>query len=245
MVDFSKLIKKEKAEPVEASFVSEAPAVEKSPAFKTDMIPDIPIPDLPVKKPKEQQFIPIAIEKPIVPEIVKTPEEELAPEETALAISKPDTPLAQPLQGNFLPSEDVILAQINRLKFLKKNLVDKSDYTIMEVWNSKTKKTDKKPSMNKSGYRKLLIGFNISIDLVEKRYFKDEGDIHAEAIVKATLSNGQSMIGLGIKSASEYGKKKWCRHDLEATAMTRAVNRAIGDLVGIGEVSYEELYKGG
>jgi hypothetical protein len=162
-----------------------------------------------------------------------------------LALKETKTTLAAPLTDNFLPSEDIILAQIKRLEFLKKNLVDKSDYAMYKFKNPETKQWERKPAMKKSGFRKLIIGFGISINLIEKRYFQEDGDTHAEAIVKATLPNGQSMDGIALKSASEYGGRRWTRHDLEATAYTKAVNRAVGDLVGIGEVSYEELEKGG
>ena len=57
--------------------------------------------------------------------------------------------------------------------------------------------------------------------------------------------------GYAIKSKSEYWSERkqdygnYNVHNLVATAHTRAVNRAISDLVGFGEVSAEEVQASG
>jgi len=53
------------------------------------------------------------------------------------------------------------------------------------------------------------------------------------------MPNGQTVEGVGYKSWSELYEKTL--HNLVSTAWTRAVNRAVSDLVGFGEVSAEEV----
>lgn len=94
----------------------------------------------------------------------------------------------------------------------------------------------------KSGWRKLAVAFGVSCELVDKDYaFNDKGEIQrAECIVRATAPNGRSMDGLGVCHRAERGFSK-PEHDIPATAMTRATNRACSDLFGMGEVSAEEV----
>lgn len=94
----------------------------------------------------------------------------------------------------------------------------------------------------KSGWRKLAVAFGVSCELVDKDYaFNDKGEIvRAECVVRATAPNGRSMDGLGVCHRTERGFSK-PEHDIPATAMTRATNRACSDLFGMGEVSAEEV----
>jgi len=59
--------------------------------------------------------------------------------------------------------------------------------------------------------------------------------------VMAIAPNGQFTVGNGVCSNAEPGKEKKSLHDIEATALTRAKNRATMDLVGGGEVTAEEI----
>ena len=59
--------------------------------------------------------------------------------------------------------------------------------------------------------------------------------------VMAIAPNGQFTVGNGVCSNTESGKEKKSLHDIEATALTRAKNRATMDLVGGGEVTAEEI----
>lgn len=92
----------------------------------------------------------------------------------------------------------------------------------------------------------------------------------AEVIVRAVAPNGRSMDGLGVCDSHErccpkaFDENAVCKdgrrshthckegcdgfnhfskpqHDIPATAMTRALNRACSDLFGFGEVSAEEI----
>jgi len=106
--------------------------------------------------------------------------------------------------------------------------------------------------IKKSGWRKIAKAFGLSVSRVESGVERDsEGNpVRAFAVFRATAPNGQSQDGDGYCSVDESrfqkdsGRKK-LENDMRATATTRAKNRAISDLVGMGEVSAEEVELGG
>lgn len=98
----------------------------------------------------------------------------------------------------------------------------------------------------KSAWRKLAVAFGVSCELLNRESVRDDAGriIRCEVLVRATAPNGRFMDGLGVCSTSERDDgKPWTKpeHDLPATAMTRATNRACADLFGMGEVSAEEV----
>lgn len=105
--------------------------------------------------------------------------------------------------------------------------------------------------VKKSGWRKIARAFNLSVMVVSVRIERDaEGNpTRAETIARAMAPNGQVSDADGYCSADESrfksskGRQK-LENDLRATATTRAKNRAISDLVGMGEVSAEEVDAG-
>lgn len=106
--------------------------------------------------------------------------------------------------------------------------------------------------LKKSGWRKIARAFNLSVTTVSSKVERDmEGNpLRAEVVCRAIAPNGQVQDGDGYCSAgekrfgNERGRQK-LENDLRATATTRAKNRAISDLVGMGEVSAEEVENGG
>lgn len=119
----------------------------------------------------------------------------------------------------------------------------------------------------KSAWRKLAVAFGVSTELVSKEYERDPRGriIRAEVLMRAVAPNGRYMEGMGACDAFErcceaaictnssqyhthcatdcngflhFSKPS---HDIPATAMTRATNRASADLFGFGEVSAEEV----
>lgn len=94
----------------------------------------------------------------------------------------------------------------------------------------------------KSAWRKYARAFNITTEIMDKDIVKtDKGNvIEASFIVRATLPTGRYADGWGNCSRQE-GNKAHPNHDIPATAMTRATNRAIADLIGAGEVTAEEI----
>lgn len=102
--------------------------------------------------------------------------------------------------------------------------------------------------VKKSGWRKIAKAFGLSVTRVEDGVERDaEGNpVRAWAVYRAAHPNGQTQDGDGYCSADESrfarsGGRQKLENDLRATATTRAKNRAISDLVGMGEVSAEEI----
>jgi hypothetical protein len=106
--------------------------------------------------------------------------------------------------------------------------------------------------VKKSGWRKIARAFNLSVMVISVRVERDADGMptRAETIARAQAPNGQVSDADGYCSADEKrfenakGRMK-LENDLRATATTRAKNRAISDLVGMGEVSAEEVEPGG
>lgn len=167
--------------------------------------------------------------------------EDEAPE---LEVVNGDLPTkSYPIQTNIqssditLPTEADVDQHLKMYNYVKKKVVSNSDFASVKG----------KKFLKKSGVRKFIQAFGISIELVDKTQYATKinglNDYHAEVRVRAITQKGQSVEGIGIKSMSELFEKNM--HNLVATAWTRAVNRAILDLVAFGEVSAEEIMTNG
>jgi len=116
----------------------------------------------------------------------------------------------------------------------------------------------------KSAWRKLATAFGVSVELIDEDITYDSSTnriVRAHMRVRATAPNGRFMEGIGICDVFERCCLQGCgtrhthcdaacdgarhfshaEHDIPATAMTRATNRACADLFGMGEVSAEEM----
>ena len=94
----------------------------------------------------------------------------------------------------------------------------------------------------KSGWRIVALAFNLSDKIIHvERTDKDnEGNYTVTYTVEAASPNGRCVQAVGsCNTAEKSGKRR--DHDTETMAHTRAKNRAIADLVGLGEVSAEEM----
>lgn len=169
-----------------------------------------------------------------------------------------------PLQKTVLPTKAEVDAYIDMYKHVKNKIVDKSDFQRIQG----------KEWMKKSGWRKFVKPFNLSVKLVRDpelpnpRIYEDgvcqdgSPNVHAEVRIIVSVTGvkcpncmfevvGQSIEAIGIKTKKEYWSDKYMnfgsynRHNLVATARTRAENIGISDLVGFGEVSAEEVMSGG
>jgi hypothetical protein len=121
--------------------------------------------------------------------------------------------------------------RLRRVQLLKKSILDKTD--IAEIQG--------KTYVKRSGWRKLQSALAISDRIVSKeREEQDNGNFLWRVTVEAYHSKTcRSAIGIGTCSTKER-KFAHVDHDVLATAHTRAKNRAISDLIGLGEVSAEE-----
>ena len=99
--------------------------------------------------------------------------------------------------------------------------------------------------IKRSGWRKIALAFNISTEIVsvDRDYASNLKICHVKA--RATAPNGRVSEEIASCDSSEFdGKVKFSIHNLETKAATRAINRAISNLVGGGEVSAEEIMQG-
>jgi hypothetical protein len=101
--------------------------------------------------------------------------------------------------------------------------------------------------VKRSGWQKLATFYRVSTTIVYNATDHDEEGtpVRARAIVRATHESGRSAEGDGACAITEprfkgRGRQK-AEHDIGATAVTRATNRAISNLIGFGSVSAEEV----
>ncbi len=96
--------------------------------------------------------------------------------------------------------------------------------------------------VKKSGFRKLAMAAKISTEVISHtRTDRTDGSFVYRYEVKATTMTGRSMVGVGKADSRAMHTPGREEHDTEATAQTRATNRAISDLIGFGQVSAEEM----
>lgn len=128
---------------------------------------------------------------------------------------------------------DKALNDWNTYQQLTRELLNDSDY--QDIKGKRFKK--------KQAWRKYMRAFNISTRIVDKEIIKnDKGRVtEASFTVRAWTPDGRESEGWGNCSRFENRGFNKPNHDIPATAMTRATNRAISDLIGAGEVSAEEM----
>lgn len=103
--------------------------------------------------------------------------------------------------------------------------------------------------VKKSGWRKIATAFDLDVQIIRSTVDRgaDGTAARAEVWARAIAPSGRSMDGDGYCDVAEErfsgarGNKSKLENDLRATATTRAMNRAISGLVGMGEVSAEEV----
>lgn len=102
----------------------------------------------------------------------------------------------------------------------------------------------------KSAFKKLARFYQLTVEEIpdsQGRFNADwskvENDYIVEITYRATAPSGQSATGDGACQASEKGSqgKLAPYQTVRGTAHTRAANRAISNLVAMGEVSAEEM----
>lgn len=162
-------------------------------------------------------------------------EEPTTTDETGLVPAPPDTrevlrPLLDPQEAE---------ANMAAYQQLCRAILKDSDYQTAERG---------KKFVKKSGWRKIATYYGLSVEIISLDIDRDDNGLplRATVVARATAPNGRVSDGDGYCSADEsrfnrqQGRQK-LENDLRATATTRAKNRAISDLVGMGEVSAEEV----
>lgn len=130
-------------------------------------------------------------------------------------------------------SADEMRAAIHEYEALKSAILQPKD--VQRIGN--------KEHIKKSGWLRIARAFGVTAHIESALYIvADDGrDWGYEVIVRAEAPNGASMPGDGACWASEKATSLRTRHNVRAHAVTRAMNRAISNLVGGGDVSAEEL----
>jgi hypothetical protein len=131
-----------------------------------------------------------------------------------------------------ITTTDTALREWDTYQEITQKILNETDYQT--IGRTKFKK--------KSAWRKYMKAFKISTRVIEKKIIKDDKGrvLEADFLVRAWAPNGTEAEGYGNCSHQERRFTK-PNHDIPATAMTRAVNRAVSDIIGAGEVSAEEM----
>lgn len=109
--------------------------------------------------------------------------------------------------------------------------------------------------VKRRGWAKLATFYNVSTEICREQVDRDDQGqpVRARVIARAVHQGGRHADGDGACSIDEarFSSTKAkqniangslnLEHDLTATATTRALNRAISNLIGFGEVSAEEM----
>jgi hypothetical protein len=100
-----------------------------------------------------------------------------------------------------------------------------------------------KKYIKRSGWRKVSLAFNISTEITKVDRVQEGENLVVRVQARARAPNGRVAEEVGVCDSSEFekGNLKATLHNIESKAATRAINRAISDLVGGGEVSAEEM----
>lgn len=106
--------------------------------------------------------------------------------------------------------------------------------------------------VKKSGWRKVALAYNLGLGRVAEEVQRDADGTPARATYTAWAQapNGRRVESSGHCSIDEArfsgprGNVSKLENDMRATAETRAKNRAISDLIGMGRVSAEEADAG-
>jgi hypothetical protein len=94
----------------------------------------------------------------------------------------------------------------------------------------------------KSAWRKLARHFRVSVEIVKVERDHIAGHFVAIVTARAVAPWGQSYEEIGACSTDEAtGRRVISVADAIATASTRASNRAVSNLIAMGEVSAEEI----
>lgn len=128
-------------------------------------------------------------------------------------------------------SAAVMRESMKQFQNLKAGLLDKNK-DVATIQN--------KPYIKRSGWRKLGLAFNLSDEIVKEVRDEIEGGFLWRIWVRVWAPNGRSVLGVGACASVERDFAH-LQHDVYATAHTRAKNRALSDMIGSGEVSWEEL----
>ena len=134
------------------------------------------------------------------------------------------------------PNVQAALEIMRAFQELKQKVLDANDMVTISG----------KQYTKRSGWRKIAMAFNISTEIVKIEREKIDNVYVVRVIARATAPGGRISEEAGVCDSTEFerGNLQGTLHNIETKAVTRAINRAISNLVGGGEVSAEEILKG-
>lgn len=116
--------------------------------------------------------------------------------------------------------------------------------TDQDFWVGRDRQGVEMKHIKRSGLMKFLMAINGNAAVIDERSevikFENKEILVFHFTARATAPNGRFTEAVGSASSDERKFDKPV-HDLRALAQTRAVNRAIANLVGGGVVSAEEM----
>ena len=149
--------------------------------------------------------------------------------------------LPEQANGAVVPIDvDSLVAMVDAFDKFKSKVLKDDDFWV-------DTRNDNKRRVKKSGWLKYALACNLNLEKVEEREIDKEmppgsGDwvtiFHFD--YRAIAQSGRFAEASGSASTSEREGSDKMIHDTRSLAQTRALNRAISNLVGGGEVSAEE-----
>ncbi len=149
--------------------------------------------------------------------------------------------LPEQANGAVVPIEvDRLVAMVDAFDKFKSKVLKDDDFWV-------DTRNDNKRRVKKSGWLKYALACNLNLEKIEEREIDKEmppgsGDwvtiFHFD--YRAIAQTGRFAEASGSASTSEREGSDKMIHDTRSLAQTRALNRAISNLVGGGEVSAEE-----
>ena len=133
------------------------------------------------------------------------------------------------------PDVEGTVKALEEFNKLKTNVLSKDD--VINISN--------KTYIKRSGWRKIALAFNISTEIMSIERDLESSMKIAHVKARATAPNGRISEEIASCDSLEFDTRvKFTIHNMETKAATRAINRAISNLVGGGEVSAEEIEQG-
>ncbi len=123
-----------------------------------------------------------------------------------------------------------VVAAFRAFEKMKKNILTEADWQRIGT----------KARMMKSGALKMALSCNLSLEKREERVEKDGDVVVYHYTYRAIAPSGRFADADGSASSEEKNFAHW-PHDCRTLAQTRACNRAIMNITGGGEVTFEEM----
>ncbi|GBD03841.1 hypothetical protein HRbin19_01140 [bacterium HR19] len=136
------------------------------------------------------------------------------------------------------------LRMFEEFRIAKNKILSQDDFMEVTIKDKKTGEIKKKKMLLKSGWRKIKLFFGISSEILEIKREKDGDKIIYMCKARVSAPSGMSAEAVGICSSDEPGKSNMPEYILSSIAQTRAINKAIADLVGADfdeEIDIEKL----